>query len=294
MGDALPLSWRRSQEVKARDFDSRTASSSLAAAARHIDAICSPRYIDGSERREVAGHEPPRCGYMEEEMGNRESVVIYRSFIEAIGALPDEYRTQAYDALFALALDGKGYEGDNPVIKAVMLLVAPQIEANNKRYENGKKGAEYGKLGGRPKKENPTETPNKPQENPTETPNVNVNDNVNVNVNDNDIKETPKPPKGGKRFTPPSLEEISAYCKERGNGIDPEAFYNFYASKNWNVGKTKMADWRACVRTWEIRRREERTGNVTPFKRKDEGRYGPNGVRIDNIDENDGLGEILR
>lgn len=110
----------------------------------------------------------------------RESVVIYRSFIEAIRELPDEYRTEAYDALFALALNGENYNGANAIIKAVMLLVAPQIEANNKRYENGKKG-------GRPPKNNQTKTEAKPNENQTETETEpNVNDNVNDNVNKTD------------------------------------------------------------------------------------------------------------
>lgn len=198
-------------------------------------------------------------------MGNRESVVIYRSFIEAIGALPDEYRTEAYDALFAYALDGEKYEGENPIIKAIMLLVAPQIEANNKRYENGCKG-------GRPSKKNQTETEEKPNDNQIETepePNVNDNDNVNdnVNVNDNDIK-TPKPPKGGKRFTPPSLEEIAEYCQERRNDVNIQQFYDFYTAKGWMVGKNKMQDWKAAVRTWETRRQEERKDNVSQFRQR--------------------------
>ena len=54
-----------------------------------------------------------------------------------------------------------------------------------------------------------------------------------------------------KRFTPPTLEEVKEYCNERNNNVDPETFINFYESKGWFVGKNKMKDWRACVRTWE-------------------------------------------
>lgn len=55
----------------------------------------------------------------------------------------------------------------------------------------------------------------------------------------------------------PSLEEIAGYCKERRNGINPQQFFDFYESKGWMVGKTKMKDWRACVRTWENRQKAE-------------------------------------
>lgn len=60
-----------------------------------------------------------------------------------------------------------------------------------------------------------------------------------------------------KRFVPPSVEEVQAYCTERGNGIDAEAFIDFYTSKNWYVGKTKMTDWKAAVRTWESRKKKQ-------------------------------------
>ena len=60
-----------------------------------------------------------------------------------------------------------------------------------------------------------------------------------------------------KRFVPPSLDEVQAYCTERGNGIDAEAFIDFYTSKNWYVGKTKMTDWKAAVRTWESRNKKQ-------------------------------------
>lgn len=53
------------------------------------------------------------------------------------------------------------------------------------------------------------------------------------------------------RFCPPTLEEVKAYCQERKKGVDPEKWFNFYAAKGWMVGKNKMKDWRAAVRTWE-------------------------------------------
>ena len=56
------------------------------------------------------------------------------------------------------------------------------------------------------------------------------------------------------RFTPPSLEDVQNYCLERNNSVDPQAFIDFYASKGWMVGKNKMKDWKAAVRTWERNR----------------------------------------
>ena len=58
------------------------------------------------------------------------------------------------------------------------------------------------------------------------------------------------------RFSPPSVEEVRAYCESRKNNVDPESFINFYESKGWMVGKTKMKDWKASVRTWERRHAE--------------------------------------
>lgn len=60
------------------------------------------------------------------------------------------------------------------------------------------------------------------------------------------------------RFEKPTVEEIEAYCKERKNDIEAQAFFDFYESKGWKVGAVKMRDWRASVRTWEQRHREER------------------------------------
>lgn len=52
-------------------------------------------------------------------------------------------------------------------------------------------------------------------------------------------------------FKKPTLEEVKEYCKERNNDVNPQKFIDFYESKGWYVGKNKMKDWKACVRTWE-------------------------------------------
>ena len=67
--------------------------------------------------------------------------------------------------------------------------------------------------------------------------------------------------KTAKRFTPPTLDEVKAYCQERKNQIDPETFVDFYESKGWMVGKDKMKDWKAAIRTWEKRSKQEASQN---------------------------------
>lgn len=62
-----------------------------------------------------------------------------------------------------------------------------------------------------------------------------------------------------KRFVPPSVEEVESYCSERGNGIDAQSFIDFYESKGWMIGKNKMKDWKAAVRTWERSRNKNST-----------------------------------
>ena len=52
-------------------------------------------------------------------------------------------------------------------------------------------------------------------------------------------------------FKQPTIEQVKAYCLERNKGVDPERWFDFYVSKGWLVGKTKMKDWKASVRTWE-------------------------------------------
>lgn len=79
-----------------------------------------------------------------------------------------------------------------------------------------------------------------------------------------DIKESNK---GKAKFQKPTIPEIDAYCRERGNSIDAEEFFNFYESKGWVIGKSPMKDWKACVNTWERNNRRQATP-IAPQNRK--------------------------
>lgn len=54
-----------------------------------------------------------------------------------------------------------------------------------------------------------------------------------------------------RRFIPPTVDQVKAYCQERNNDIDPDHFVDHYEANGWMRGKSKIKDWKACVRTWE-------------------------------------------
>ena len=75
------------------------------------------------------------------------------------------------------------------------------------------------------------------------------------------------------RFTPPTIQDVKAYCIERGNEVDPERFIDFYESKGWMVGKNKMKDWKAAVRNWERKEKadklhKDRFGYIDEWEKK--------------------------
>ena len=74
---------------------------------------------------------------------------------------------------------------------------------------------------------------------------------IGTNNNNKNVKNEKK--NKSIHFTPPTIEEVEAYCKERNNGVDPQKWYDFYSAKGWMIGKNKMKDWKAAIRTWERR-----------------------------------------
>lgn len=166
----------------------------------------------------------------------RESFVFYKSFYDSIKELDPNDQVKIYNAIF----EYEYYQREpklSGVAKSIFTLILPQLEANNKRYENGKKG-------GRPKKE----TEEKPKNNQKETkvkPNVNVNDNVNVNVINNNLSstvdeiinylnqpDTDEPIRSFTKTSKSTRSKISARLKE-GFTIDDFKDVIFYKYNQW-------------------------------------------------------------
>lgn len=93
----------------------------------------------------------------------------------------------------------------------------------------------------------------------------NTNNNEN---NDNNVNN-----KYNSRFTPPTLEEVKAYCIERKNNVDYQKWYDFYESKGWFVGKNKMKNWKAAVRTWESKGSKQVTKSNNKFTQFEQRNY---------------------
>lgn len=197
---------------------------------------------------------------------NNNSFVFYKSFYDAIKVAPKKHQLALYSALTCYVFENKTPQLESTSL-AIWNAIKPQIDASLKRYENAKKGAEYGKLGGRPRKkkedeEQDNKKPLKGYESKTldydsdldsDSDSYSDSDSDSNSNEDLDNNKPPNPLKGaaGKRFTKPSVSEIRDYCDERNNGIDAQEFFDFYEAKGWMIGRSPMKDWRACVRTWE-------------------------------------------
>ena len=184
----------------------------------------------------------------------RDSCVFYRSFFESIRLLPKKYQLQFYEALFNYALNEEPPERLSGSAAALFKALQPQIDANNRRYENGCKG-------GRPKK-NQTETKPKPNNNLNESkPKRNVNDNVNVNVNDNDNDNDNAVGSGGgffdddffnifKRLGGEGIDRIYDVYPETGGDLIQEVFEDVKAKRRevkdpvaYVLGYAKKVGW---------------------------------------------------
>jgi predicted transcriptional regulator len=91
----------------------------------------------------------------------------------------------------------------------------------------------------------------------------NLEDKLKDNKEDNkESKGTDKPPRP--RFIPPTLDEVSAYCLDRDNGLDAQHFIDYYETRGWVLSNgKKMVDWKAAIRTWEKRSKEAHNGSTS-------------------------------
>ena len=98
------------------------------------------------------------------------------------------------------------------------------------------------------------------------------------NIIDKEKEKSKKKKQSALRFTPPTVDDVAEYAKEKGYGISAERFISYYESVGWRVGRNPMKDWRAAVRTWATRDKAQPT--ATGGQRLGIGEYvTDNGVR---------------
>lgn len=102
-------------------------------------------------------------------------------------------------------------------------------------------------------------------------------------------------PKTAKRFQPPTLEEVKAYCLERKNNVDPERFIDYYTSNGWVVGKNKMKDWKAAVRTWEKNgySNSNKSNNSNNSKKANNNGFETNNPFLEMLNERTGKNDLF-
>ena len=199
----------------------------------------------------------------------RKSFIMYAEWADQILSLPNDLAGEYAKAILNYAIYGEKMKIDNPALKAMLIPVYKRIDVDLEAWEETKRQrSEAGKKGMAKRWNNKTITNDNDvitndntviadyNEQYQDITKITVNVNDNVNVNDKDIKEKNNKKKS---FVKPTVEEVKAYCQERGNKVDPYQFVDFYESKGWKVGNQSMKDWKAAVRTWE-KRDTEKTG----------------------------------
>lgn len=97
----------------------------------------------------------------------------------------------------------------------------------------------------------------------TEKPQKSTNNNDNNENNDKSILSPSAKTKPERNIIPPTVEMVKAYCDQRRNGIDAQRFIDYYSTRGWMLGKAKMKDWQAAVRTWEGNQKVVKPNSMT-------------------------------
>lgn len=165
-------------------------------------------------------------------------------------------------------------ESSDPIAVCTFGLMRPALDKSLKRAVSGRKG---GKSNGKQNEANGSkvdtdESEYKQTEANGSKPKQSEAKEQRTRNKEQEINNNPPiPPQGGKRerdkrnIIPPPIELVEAYCLERGNGINAQEFCDHYEATGWMVGKNKMRDWQAAVRTWENKRTQTVVPEQKPF-----------------------------
>lgn len=210
-------------------------------------------------------------------MLERKQFTFYDSFYTAISRIkkPTE-RAAAYDTICAYAL-----RGIEPDLEKLPASVAIAFELTRPTLDSSRRKAESGKKGGASKQ---TESKTEANVKQTASKKENKKENKKEGEKEKEIEDECPPPTPS-RFVPPTLEEVTAYCRERNSPVDPKRFYDYFTTGNWKDAKGKpVKNWKQKLITWESNSESHghrdtgfQTGN--PFLEMLEERRGSNDLR---------------
>ena len=189
----------------------------------------------------------------------KDTSTILRSQRDALRNLPPEQFKSAILAIMDYEMDEIEIT-DDPVAACALGMAKPLIDKRSSKAEAGRKGGEAKRSKTKQTGSKPKQTEANVKQTEADTKQTEAKE-ERRNIKDKNIKDK----KICMHFVPPTVEEVRAYIAEKGYSVDAERFVDFYESKGWMVGKNKMKDWKASVRTWARSRREERTAKGNGF-----------------------------
>lgn len=204
----------------------------------------------------------------------REGIFFFRSFYEVGQKLTPKDRLAYYDAILGYAFEDIDITNLKGFPEIAFISAKPVLDADKQKYLNGQKAAGFGKLGGRPKKENNPGgfSKNNPEgfekEKGTENPLNNKNKNIKQEQEQEQGSSVAKAtaPSG---FVKPTIEDVAAYAASlHYTGFNAERFMAYYESNGWKVGKNPMRSWKGAVVNWHAREQSEQSYSK-PIKRAD-------------------------
>ena len=206
--------------------------------------------------------------------------MLYHDKFAMIDKLPDDQFHAIMHAVYAYSMTHQEPDFDNPALAVIFDMWRQMIDVDEDRYESRRQAAKHAittrwnrakAIRNDTDAYEPIRTDTNVYEairNDTNTIRTDTIDTNNQQSSVNNQQSTINDGERGgrsrasRRFTPPTVDDVRAYCNEHGYGIDPEHFVDYYESNGWRVGKNPMRDWKACVRTW-VKNEYSRKGGTT-------------------------------
>lgn len=218
-------------------------------------------------------------------MEDKNSFVMYKSWMPAIKSMSDEQAGKLIKAVYEFSVN-PDVEIEDPAIRFVFEIIKETIKKDSEKYAETKEKRKAAVKARWDKENNSIQNETKDtneykciediQKNTNDT--VYVSESVSVSVNESvsesvskDIKEKDSPTESRKRktFTPPTLEEVEDFCRERNSPVDPKQFFDYFSTGNWIDSKgNKVRNWKQKILTWEKYKQgngDNRASNITPF-----------------------------